>query len=159
MWYMNPIEVMIDVPQPRDHVYDFLDVLANHELFTDHMMRDWQLDGPRRGLGSRASFNSVLGGRTEPIELEVIADEPPVRNVERNTGAGGRRVATGTYTLAELPGGGTRITFEYAWQRAPLSERLAAPIVRRMMRRGLTQAMQRLADQLRTHKFVSSSGA
>jgi hypothetical protein len=149
---------MIDVPQPRDHVYDFLDVLANHELFTDHMMRDWELDGPPRGVGSKAKFNSVLGGRTEPIELEVIADEPPVRNVERNTGAGGRRVATGTYTLAERPDGGTRITFEYAWQRAPLSERLAAPIVRRMMQRGLTRAMQRLADQLHTHEFAGSSG-
>jgi hypothetical protein len=158
MWYMRSITVKIDVLQSRDHVYDFLDVLANHELFTDHMMRDWQLDGPPRGVGGRAKFNSVLGGRTEPVELEVIAAEPPVRNVERNTGAKGRRVATGTYTLAERPDGGTRITFEYAWQRAPLSERLAAPIVRRMMQRGLTRAMQRLADQLEAHALTGPLG-
>jgi uncharacterized protein YndB with AHSA1/START domain len=156
MWYMHPITVTIDVPQPREHVYDFLDVLANHELFTDHMMRDWQFDGPPRGVGGKARFNSVLAGRTEPIELEVIAAEPPVRNVERNTGAGGRRVATGTYTLTERPEGGTTITFEYAWQRAPISERLAAPMIRRAMQRALTQAMQQLADQLQTHKLTSS---
>ena len=29
----------IDVPQAREDVYDFLDVLANHELFTDHISR------------------------------------------------------------------------------------------------------------------------
>jgi hypothetical protein len=37
---MKPVRVSIDVPQAREDVYDFLDVLANHELFTDHMMRD-----------------------------------------------------------------------------------------------------------------------
>jgi hypothetical protein len=155
MWYMRPITVTIDVPQPREHVYDFLDVLANHELFTDHMMRDWQLDGPPCGVGGKARLNAVLGGRTEPIEIEVIDAEPPVRNVERNTSAGGRRVATGTYTLAERPEGGTTIAFEYAWQRAPLSERLAAPMVRRIMRSALRRAMQRLADQLQTHELAT----
>ena len=148
MWYMNPIKVSIDVPQTRNEVYDFLDVLANHELFTEHMMRDWQLEGPERGVGGKARFNVVLAGRSEPVELEVIAAEPPIRNVERNTSAGGRRVATGTYTLDTIPGGGTRVNFEYAWQQAPLSERLAAPIIRRMMRSALERAMQRLAEQL-----------
>jgi carbon monoxide dehydrogenase subunit G len=156
MRYMRPVTATIDVPQPREHVYDFLDVLANHERFTDHMMRDWQLDGPPRGVGGKAKLNAVLGGRTEPIEVEVIAAEPPVKNVERNTGAGGRRVATGTYTLTELSNGGTRVTFEYAWQHAPLSERLAAPMIRRIMRDALKRAMQRLAGQLQTHEPTSS---
>lgn len=147
---MRPIRVSIDVPQPRDDVYNFLDVLANHQLFTDHMMRDWLFEGPERGVGGRVRVNAVMGGRSEPVEVEVIEAEPPVRNVERNVGAGGRRVATGTYTLDQLPAGaGTRINFEYAWQRAPLSERLAAPLVRRIMRRALERALQRLAQQLR----------
>ena len=33
MWYMRPLSVSTDVSQPRERVYDFLDVLANHELF------------------------------------------------------------------------------------------------------------------------------
>jgi hypothetical protein len=77
------------------------------------------------------------------------------RNVERNVSAAGRRVGTGTYTLTELPGGGTRVTFEYAWQKAPLSEVLAAPVVRAMSRRGNQRAVDRLAEQLRTREKQS----
>ena len=44
-----PIKVSIDVPESREAVYDFLDILANHEVFTDHMMRDWHYEGPERG--------------------------------------------------------------------------------------------------------------
>jgi hypothetical protein len=46
---MKPVRVSIDVPQAREDVYDFLDILANHELFTDHMLRDWRCEGPARG--------------------------------------------------------------------------------------------------------------
>ncbi len=152
---MRPIKVSIEVPQTREDVYDFLDVLANHELFTDHMMRDWHLEGPERGVGGKARLNAVLGGRTDALEIEVIATEPPIKNVERNTGAGGRRVATGTYTLDGLPNGGTRISFEYAWQEAPLSERLGAPIVRRVMRPALERSMRRLAEQLESRQPMS----
>ncbi|HEY2141767.1 MAG TPA: SRPBCC family protein, partial [Solirubrobacteraceae bacterium] len=63
---MHPITVSTDVSQPREAVYDFLDVLANHERFTDHMMRDWQVEGPERGVGAKAKLNSVLGGRSDP---------------------------------------------------------------------------------------------
>jgi hypothetical protein len=150
MWYMRSLTTTIDVPQSREVVYDFLDVLANHELFTDHMMRDWRCDGPARGVGAKAKFNAVLGGRTDPLEMEVIVAEAPVKSVERNVGAGGRRVATGTYTLAELPGGGTHIAFQYSWQKIPFTERLASPIIRTVMRRAFQRAMQRLAENLQT---------
>ena len=145
---MQPITVSTEVARPRADVYAFLDVLANHQQFTDHMMRNWRLEGPPQGVGARARVDAVLGGRTDPVEIEVIEAEPPARNVERNIGAGGRRVGTGTYLLAELPGGGTRITFQYAWQQIPRSERLAAPFVRRVMQRALDTSMQRLAEQL-----------
>ena len=150
VWYMKPVRVSIDVSQAREDVYDFLDVLANHELFTDHMFRDWRCEGPARGVGAKAKVTAVATGRSETIDLEVIEAERPTQNVERSVGASGR-AATGTYTLAELPGGGTRITFETAWLRAPRSEALAAPLVRAMVRRGNKRAMERLAEQLRTH--------
>jgi carbon monoxide dehydrogenase subunit G len=151
-----PIKVSIDVPESREAVYDFLDILANHEVFTDHMMRDWHYEGPERGIGSKARVNAVLGGRTEPVEIEVIDAQPPFKSVERNTGAGGKRVATGTYTLTELPDGGTHIVFDYAWQKIPLSERLASPIIRSVMRRAIQRAMQRLAEQLQTRDVADS---
>ena len=54
MWYMvKPVTVSIDVPQDRERVYEFLDVMANHEPFTDHLLRDWELSG-------RTSGNTVV---------------------------------------------------------------------------------------------------
>ena len=57
-------------------------------------------------------------------------------------------MANGTYYLEERPGGGTHIVFEYAWQTAPLSERLAGPLVRATLRRINERAMERLAERL-----------
>jgi carbon monoxide dehydrogenase subunit G len=145
---MKPVRVTIDVPQPRAEVFDFLDVMANHEQFTNHMMVDWEYSGPDRGVGSKARVRVTLGGSNERVDMEVVSAQAPVTIVERNVGAGGRRVGNGTYTLDEQPDGGTRITFEYSWQSAPLRERLSAPLVRAIMRRGNERAMQRLAQQL-----------
>jgi hypothetical protein len=140
--------VTTEVPYPPEHVYDFLDVLANHEPFTDHMLQDWHYSGPERGIGAKASVMAKLGGRSEPVEIEVIAGERPRTIVEQNVGAGGRRIGTGTYTLECLPSGDTRIVFEYAWKQAPLSERAAAPLVRAVLTRANKRAMARLAEQL-----------
>jgi hypothetical protein len=148
MWYMRPISVAIDVPNSREEVFDFLDVMANHELFTNHLLTDWECSGPGRGVGSKARVHAKAAGQTDVIDIEVVTAEPPTRIVEQNVGAKGRRRATGTYTLRELPGGATRIEFEYSWQRATLSERLAAPIIGSILRKGNRLAMQRLAEQL-----------
>jgi Polyketide cyclase / dehydrase and lipid transport len=145
---MQPVTVTTRVPYPREQVYDFLDVMANHEPFTNHMLIDWEYSGPERGVGSRARVKAKLAGRTDVIDMEVVAADRPFKIVEQNVGAHGRRRANGTYTLQELPDGGTGIAFEYAWRAAPVSERLAAPVVRAVMRRGNERAMQRLCEQL-----------
>jgi hypothetical protein len=142
------VTVCIDVPSPREQVYDFLDVMANHEPFTDHMLVDWVYSGPARGVGSKARVTAKLGGSSDVVEIEVVSAQAPEEIVERNVGAKGHRVGHGTYTLQELASGGTRITFEYTWQQAPLRERLAAPLVHAIMRRGDERAMRRLAEQL-----------
>ena len=135
MWYMHPVRVSTDVPNPAEEVYDFLDVMANHEPFTDHMLQDWRYSGPDRGIGSKARVTVKAAGRSETVDIEVIAGERPHSIVERNVGAGGRRIATGTYTLESLPDGGTRIVFEYAWKQAPLRERIhgGAAAIRRVV--------------------------
>lgn len=150
MWGMHPVQVSIDVPQAREDVYDFLDVMANHEPFNRHMMRDWKYDGPPAGVGAKARVTAFAAGRSMPVDMEVIEAERPVRTVERNVSAGGQRVATGAYTLADLPGaGGTRITFTYTWEKAPLGDRLIPPLTRSIVRRGNQRAMRQLAEQLR----------
>jgi Polyketide cyclase / dehydrase and lipid transport len=148
MWYMKPVRVTIDVPQPREDVYDFLDVMANHEPFTNHILKDWQYSGPDRGVGSKARVHVKAAGRTDQVDIEVVSAQAPAKIVEQNVSAGGRRLANGTYTLEELPAGGTRIEFEYSWKQAPLSDRLAAPMVRSALRRANERAMERLAATL-----------
>jgi hypothetical protein len=154
---MKPVRVTIDVPHPTDHVFDFLDVMSNHESFTNHMLQDWKYSGPDRGIGSKAQVTVKAGGRSETVDIEVIAAERPHSIVEQNVSAGGKRIGTGTYMLDELPGGRTRIAFEYAWRQALVSDRVAAPLVRAILRRGNQRAMERLAEQLALREAAAVS--
>src|SRR5271167_1647597 len=120
----KPVTVSIEVPQARPDVFAFLDVMANHEPFTDHMLFDWSCSGPPSGIGAKARVHSKAGGRVETIDIEVVDADVPARIVEHNVSAGGRRVGAGTYELAERPGGATQISFTYAWLRAPLLDRI-----------------------------------
>jgi len=150
MWYTMPapVTVSVDVPQRRADVYAFLDVMANHESFTDHLMRDWELSGPERGVGSKARVRVRAMGMTDTVDFEVVDAAAPERIVERNTAAKTGRVGQGTYFLEALPSGGTRIAFEYRWIHAPLVDRLTAPLARAYIRRANETAMRRLAEQL-----------
>src|SRR3954471_824253 len=144
----KPVTVTVDVPQDRDQVYDFLDVMANHEPFTDHLMRDWQLSGPARGIGSKARVHVSALGRSDTIDIEVVDARAPERIVERNTAEKAGRVGQGTYVLEPLPTGGTRIDFEYRWIHAPVADRVTAPLARAYLRRANATAMTRLAEEL-----------
>lgn len=145
---MKPVTVTVEVPQKIEDVFAFLDVMANHEPFTDHILTNWRYEGPPSGVGSKAKVTSVAGPVKDEISFEVISAQAPTQIVERNVGAKGKRVATGTYDLESLPGGGTRISFTYAWEKAPAPERLLAPAVRSVMRKANEKAMTRLAEQL-----------
>ena len=144
---MKPVTATVTVPQAREEVFDFLDVLANHERFTDHFLVDWQLSGPRSGVGAQARMRVKSPGPDDWLDMKVIAAERPRTNVEESVGAKGRRRTRGTYVLDELPDG-TRISFELAWLEAPLSERLMAPITRSVVGRANAKALRRLVDAL-----------
>lgn len=145
---MQPVTVSTTIGRDPDQVYAFLDVMANHERFNDHLMTDWEYSGPPTGLGARATAMAKMAGRREPVELEVIETTVATTIVERNVSHRGVRVATGTYRIAPGSGGGAKVSFEYAWQHAPRIERLLAPLVRALMRSALQRSMDRLAEQL-----------
>ena len=145
---IKAVSVSIDVPHEIDVVFEFLDVMANHEPFNDHLMTDWELSGPERGVGAKARARTRALGVSDIVDIEVIESEAPTKIVEVNVAAKAMRTGQGTYTLSPLPSGGTRITFQYEWIVAPLLDRLTKPMTRAYIRRNNTTAMRRLAGQL-----------
>ncbi|MER6436039.1 SRPBCC family protein [Streptomyces sp. NPDC001185] len=148
---MKSVTVSIDVPQTPEQVYGFLDVIAHHERFTDHYLTNWRHSGPDRGIGSCATVTAALGGTKTDVAIEVVEADPPRSIVERNVSAAGRRLAQGTYTIEPLPTGGSHVSFTYAWTRAPLADRLLAPVVRATIRRANRTVMRRMATELARH--------
>jgi hypothetical protein len=143
-----PVTASIDVPQPRPDVYAFLDAMANHEQFTDHMLVGWQLSGPASGVGAKAAVTAKFGAMSDRAEIEVVAAEDGRMIKERNVAGKGRRVGTGTYVLSDLPDGGTHVEFTYAFERLPAFERPFVPLMRSLLRKGNQRAMERLAEAL-----------
>jgi Polyketide cyclase / dehydrase and lipid transport len=144
----QPVTVSIDVPQPRASVYAYLDVMANHAAFTDHMLSNWRVSGPPTGIGSKASVTSKFGALSDEAEIEVFEVDPGRMIRERSIAAKGKRIAHGTYTLSDLGGGGTHVEFEFALQKVPAIERPLLPLMRKLIRNGNKKAMQRLAGLL-----------
>jgi polyketide cyclase/dehydrase/lipid transport protein len=138
----------IEVPQPRERVYDYLDVLGNHEEFTDHFLVDWEVSGPASGVGARAHMRIKSAGIKDDLEMEVVAAERPQLIAEESTSAKGRRRTRGTYRLEADPNGGTVIEFELEWLEATLLDRLTAPVARSVVRNANIRALQRLRVRL-----------
>ena len=135
----------------REEVYEFLDVLANHEQFTDHFMVDWQLSGPRRGVGAKANVRVKATAEQDWTDMEIAEADAGRRIVELGTGGPkGERRTRGTYMLDDLPDGGTRITFTLEFLSLPRGERLMGPLQRAYVKRVNGKAMRRLAERLTT---------
>ncbi len=145
---MKPVAVSTVVARPVAEVFEFLDVLANHAGFMDHMLVDWKFSGPQRGLGAKGRARANTIGSQDWTDFEIVETDPPNRIVEEGIGNGGKRHTRGTYRLEELPDGGTKISFELEWLEAAKAERLIPPMIRAFVRRTNGKAMRRLAKQL-----------
>jgi len=145
---MKPVTVSTTVPKSPEETFDFLDLLANHESFLDHMFVNWSFYGPARGVGARARARVSAPGSREFAEFEVVESERPRRTVEEGVSSNGKRRTRGTYTLAPAPDGGTEVGFELAWTAVPRSERIAPPLARAFLRRALGKGMRRLKKEL-----------
>jgi uncharacterized membrane protein len=144
---MEPVTVSVDVAKPRQEVFDFLDVLSNHESFMNHLFTDWSYSGPKRGVGAKARARQNAPGSQEWTEFEVV-EVTSDKIVEEGVGGKGKRLTRGTYRLEELPDGGTRISFELAWTKVAKAEGLIPPLTRIFVRRANGKGLRRLAKQL-----------
>jgi hypothetical protein len=148
---VKPSTVSVEVPNPPQEVYDFLEVLGNHESFMDHFMVDWELSGPKRGVGSKANVRVKATGEKDWTDVEIVEADSGRRLVEETVGGSrGRRRTRGTYLLEPLPNGGTAISFQLEFLEMPTGERLMGPLNRAYVKRVNGKAMKRLAERLST---------
>jgi Polyketide cyclase / dehydrase and lipid transport len=146
---VKPVAVSVEVPRRPEQVYEYLEVLGNHEQFMDHFMVDWQLSGPKRGVGAKANVRVKATAEKDWTDVEIVEADAGRRLVEETTGGSrGRRRTRGTYLLEGLPGGGTRISFELEFLQMPTGERLMGPLNRAYVRRVNRKAMRRLSERL-----------
>jgi hypothetical protein len=146
---LKPVTVSIEVPNSTHQVYEFLQVLGNHESFMDHFMVDWQLSGPHGGVGSKANVRVKATAEKDWTDVRIVEADADRRLVEETTGGSrGKRLTRGTYLLEGLPGGGTRIKFELEFVEMPAGERLMGPLNRAYVKRVNGKAMKRLAKSL-----------
>jgi hypothetical protein len=154
---MKPVTVSVEVPNPQGQVYEFLEVLGNHERFMDHFMVDWELSGPPRGVGSKANVRVKATAEKDWTDVTVVEADASHRLVEETVGGpGGKRRTRGTYRLESLPNGGTAITFELEFLEMPTGERLMGPLQRAYVRRVNRKGMKRLAEELAALPRVTS---
>jgi hypothetical protein len=144
---MKPVSVAATTGKGVEEVHDFLDLLANHEGFLDHLFTDWKFSGPARGVGAKAEARQNAPGAQDWTELEIVESEP-ARLVEEGVGNKGKRRTRGTYTLEALPEGGTRIVFELTWEKVSKAEGMIPPLTREFVRRANRKAVRRLVKQL-----------
>jgi uncharacterized protein YndB with AHSA1/START domain len=155
---MQPVTVSVTVARPRDEVYAFLDVLGNHEPFTNHFLGDWSFDGPPAGVGAKARMRGKApGGQSEWLDMEVVEAVAPERIVERAVSGGGKRRTRGTYRLTALDERRTRIEFELVYEAAPAGDRMLAPVVRAWLRKVNGRAMERLGEQLASDRVPAAA--
>ena len=154
---MRPVIATTTIDRPREEVFDFLAVLANHEQFTDHVLTNWQVhDG-----GRRVEVDVKAPGQTQHAEIQALSEERPSTTVERTTALGGKRKTIGTYRLADDGNGGTNVEFEVRWEVTPLRDKLTAPLGRSWLKKVNQRGMERLKElmEARAERPVAESSA
>jgi uncharacterized protein YndB with AHSA1/START domain len=144
----DPVTVEVEVARPRQEVFDYVDVAANHEQWMDHLFKNWRFEGPKSGVGAITKAQVDAPGAREKIEIKVVESIAPERIVEEGENAHGKRRTRGTYRFVELDGGRTRIEFELEWLKTPRSENILPFLSRAFMRRANGKGMKRLAALL-----------
>jgi hypothetical protein len=144
----DPVTVSVEVARPRQQVFDYVDVVANQEVWRKNLYKDWRFEGPKRGVGAIARATPDAPTSNERIEIKVVASQAPEEIVEEIESAHGKRQTTETYRFTEVGEGRTRIELEFAWRTVPKSERIAPFVSRAFMARAQGKSLKLLAAQL-----------
>jgi uncharacterized protein YndB with AHSA1/START domain len=142
------VTVSTVISAPREHVFDYLQDIANHSEFTDHYLVDWHLtriDSVGRGAGARFRVKAPLT-RFSWADVTFAEVERPHRIVEvGRTGKNNRIRTLGVYELTPGASGTTRLRFTLQTEPRMLSDRILEALgARSWMRRKGDRAMRRL---------------
>ncbi len=147
----KPVTVSIDVPQARPDVYAFLDVMANHEPFTDHMLVDWTYP-PDAPAGRRRLARACPLDRRRPPRAGRDRGRSPRPRPSGSSSATSAPAASASASAPtswpSCPAAARASPSPTRWEQAPLPDRALAPLARALLRRGNERAMARLAEQL-----------
>ena len=144
----DPVTVSVEVARPRQQAFDYVDVVANQEVWRKNLYKDWRFEGPGRGVGAIAWATPDAPTSNERIEIKVVASQAPEKIVEEIESAHGKRQTTETYRFTEVGEGRTRIELEFVWRKVPKSERIAPFVSRAFMARAQGKSLKLLAAQL-----------
>ncbi|MCW2979085.1 MAG: hypothetical protein JWO14_812 [Solirubrobacterales bacterium] len=144
----DPVTVSVEVARPRQQVFDYVDVVANQEVWRKNLYKDWRFEGPKRGVGAIAWATTDAPTSNERIEFKAVASQSPEKIVGEIESAHGKRQTTETYRFTEVGEGRTRIELEFAWRKVPKSERIAPFVSRAFMARAQGKSLKLLAAQL-----------
>jgi hypothetical protein len=138
---MKPVIATTTIDRPREEVFDFLAVLANHEQFTDHFLVDWKLSEDGRSVDLQVN----APGPKQRGQIAVAHEEPPSSIVEHATGSGDRRTH-GTWTLTEAGAGATHVEFRNDYEKVGLLDRVTAPLGRAWLKKQNARSLERLKE-------------
>jgi Polyketide cyclase / dehydrase and lipid transport len=137
---VKPITASTTIERPQEELFDLIEDLRRHEAWTDHMLVDWS------GDASRVKVRAKTPGPADWLDIETLSVERPSKTVERTTGARGKRISYGTYTLRLLSPSSTEVSFELRIETMPRRERVLAPLLRPYLQRVNDKAMKRLKE-------------
>ena len=144
---MKPVTVSTAVAKSPQETSDFLATMSNHESFMGQMLVDWKFSGPKQGVGAEAYARANTKGSQDWTDFKIVEAGPGKVVVEAES-AGGKRSVRHSYTLAEQPGGGTKVSLELDWLKMSKTDRLSPPLALAFARRPYAKALRRLAKQL-----------
>jgi uncharacterized membrane protein len=147
------VEQSVTVNAPRDAVWEFITDPGHYLDVIDGLTR-WEVAGDKdRGLGARYRMLLQVGSAQVGGLIEVVEWSPPGDMAWSSVTGIDQR---GRWRVRAASGDRTRLTFRFAYGvagggiTAMIAERVAAPSLRRRLRRSLLNIKQAIEERAMT---------
>jgi hypothetical protein len=145
----QPATASVQIKRPLPVVHAVLSDLSRHHSYLDHFLVDWTItsDAPR-GAGAAARLRAAGGGAHDIVEIEMTEATAERIVMHARGGRGLRRRMRLTYTLAEVAGASTQVSFELELLAGSAIDRATWSLTRTHLERQYGRGMLRLKGLL-----------